>query len=525
MPPSAATRHVEVERKLDAPAGFALPDLTGLPGVAAVSDPVVHTLDATYFDTADLRLIGARLTLRRRTGGTDAGWHLKRPVSDDARSEEHHPLGRAGRTVPPALRAAVQVHARGAAIEPVVRLRTTRTVRELRDADGAGLAEVAVDHVVASVPGPGTRWTTLVSWDEVEVELLGGRRKLLAATVKALVAAGATPSSSRSKLARALAEAGRLPAGDPGDDGADGADGAATAPAAGTAGAVVLQYLTEQVDHLVTHDPLVRVDADDAVHQMRVACRRLRSALATFRPVLDREVTEPVRGELQWLGEALGATRDAEVVRDHLRGLAQAEPVELLDGPVVERIVTTMDARYRAAHDEALVDLDTPRYFALLDTLDALVARPPFTAAASGPAADVLLPLVAKSFRRTAKLVDAARAAQDPQEHDLLLHEVRKAAKRARYTGESLTAAFGKDAKRFAKAMAALQEVLGEHQDSVVVRGWLTEFAAAARAAGESTFTYGRLHALEQVRGTTTERDFDAAWQEASEPGLRGWLG
>lgn len=516
MSSPAPVRQTEVERKLDAPADLVLPDLSGLPGVASVAEPVEHRLDATYFDTDDLRLNAARLTLRRRTGGKDAGWHLKRPGDGGARSEEHHPLGRAARTVPPALRAAVQVHARGAELAPVVRLATVRTVRDLLDDAGAVLAEVAVDAVTASVPAANGRWTRLVAWNEIEVELVGGRRKLLNAAVKALVAAGATQSDAPSKLSRALAEAGRLPAA--------AADDLPAEPAAGTAGAVVLDYLRAQVAHLVAHDPLVRVDAEDAVHQMRVACRRLRSALATFRPVLDREVTDPVRGELQWLGEALGATRDAEVVREHLRGLAEAEPVELLDGPVVERIVTTMDARYRAAHDEALVDLDTPRYFALLDTLDALVRRPPFTDAAGGDAAQVLLPLVAKAYKRVAKLVAAAHAEADPHEHDLLLHEVRKAAKRARYTGESLTAAFGKDAKAFAKQMAALQEVLGEHQDSVVIRGWLAELAAAAREAGESTFTYGRLHAFEEVRGRRTEQDFDAAWEQASDPALRAWL-
>ena len=263
------------------------------------------------------------------------------------------------------------------------------------------------------------------------------------------------------------------------------------------------------------------------MHQMRVACRRLRSALTVYRPLLDREVTEPLRDELQWLGEELGAARDAEVVREHLRGLVAAEPDGLVHGPVVERIVATMDARYRAAHDEALLTLDTPRYFVLLDALDVLAAAPPFLAGAvaDGPADAVLKPLVRKTWKRTARLVEAARAAADPAEHDLLLHDVRKAAKRARYAGESLTDAFGKDAKRFAKQMASVQEVLGEHQDSVVIRGYLAELAAAAQAAGEPTFTYGRLHALEEVRGRTTERDFDAVWEQAQDPAHRAWLG
>ncbi len=516
MATDGTARHIEIERKLDAPDGFALPDLTGLPGVASAGEPVVHSLDATYFDTDDLRLIGARLTLRRRTGGIDAGWHLKRPGVGDARTEERHPLGRATRTVPPALRAAVEVHARGAQIGPVVRLRTTRAVRPLLDADGAVLVAVDVDAVSASVPSANGRWTTLTSWNELEVELVGGKPKLLEKVVARLVESGATPSTTRSKLARALAEAGRLP---------EHAGAGPARPDEGTAAAVVLDYLTGQVAHLEDQDPLVRADEHDAVHQMRVACRRLRSALATYRPLFDREAAEAVRADLQWLGEVLGAARDAEVVRDHLRGLAEAEPPELLLGPVVRRIVETMSSRYRAAHDEVLVDLAQERYFAVLDRLDAFLAEPPFTDVAAGPAPEVLLPLVDKTFTRTRRLVDATHAATDPHEHDLLLHEVRKAAKRARYAGESLTAAFGKDAKAFARQMARLQEVLGEHQDSVVIRGYLREMALAAYADGENAFSYGRLHALEQVRGQTTERDFDAAWAEASDPMWRAWLG
>ncbi len=561
---AATTRHVEIERKLDAPSGFVLPDLTDLPRVAGVGDPVEHSLDATYFDTTDLRLATAQLALRRRTGGEDAGWHLKRPAGNGVRTEERYPLGRATKTVPGPLRAGVEVHARGREIVPVVRLRTRRAVRNLLDDSGAVLAEIAVDSVHAAVPSTNGRWTTFTSWDEIEVELVHGKRKLLDKVVDRFVAAGATPSAAPSKFVRALAVAGRVdnpdavppgvepavvadavpgeaaaPEGTPGTQvGTEAGARAAAQPGvptpdlggpaapleAGSAAAVVLAYLASQISHLEDHDPLVRVDAEDAVHQMRVACRRLRSALAVYRPILDRDRTEPLRDELRWLGEELGAARDAEVVRDHLRDLVAAEPEGTVVGPVVERITRTMDERYRAAHDKALVTLDTSRYFTLLDALDDLVTRPPFTPDAERPADEVLLPLVHTTWKRTRKLVDAAREAQDAHERDLQLHEVRKAAKRARYAGESLATTFGKGASKFAKRMEAVQAVLGEHQDSVVIRGYVVELAEAARAAGESTFTYGRLHALEQFRGERTARDFDAVWEEASDPALRRWM-
>jgi CHAD domain-containing protein len=511
------TAVAEIERKFDVDAGFRLPDLTGLPGVARVAPPQEQGLDATYFDTADLRLAGNRITLRRRTGGEDAGWHLKRP-SGGERSELHAPLGRSTRTVPAVLRTPVEVVLRGAALGPVVRLQTTRTVHRLVDDAGQVLAEVAQDDVTASAPASGRKAAASSQhWQEVEVELIGGDRDLLAAVVERIQDAGARPSPSPSKLSRALGDRG-LPRPVPPEP------GTVEGVTEGSAGAVLLAHLTQQVRRLQDQDPLVRADQDDAVHQMRVATRRLRSALATYRPLLDRTVTDPIRDELQWLGTALGGPRDAEVIRDHLRGMIEAEPPELVLGPVVERIVTSMDARYRAAHDEALVDLGQQRYFDLLDTLDELVTRPPLTEAAHRDPDDVLLALAAGSYRRIRKLVRQSRRTDDPAEHDVLLHEVRKAAKRARYAGESMAATYGQHAKAWAAAMEAIQEALGEHQDSVVIRAELLELARQAQLAGEPSFSYGRLHAMEQNRAADTETRFEHAWRDASRKKLHRWL-
>ncbi|MGH3480415.1 MAG: CYTH domain-containing protein, partial [Nocardioidaceae bacterium] len=79
--------HLEVERKYDAAPEARLPDLTRLPGVAGVAEPEQYDLDAVYFDTADLALARGRITLRRRTGGHDAGWHLKLPAGTPGRQE------------------------------------------------------------------------------------------------------------------------------------------------------------------------------------------------------------------------------------------------------------------------------------------------------------------------------------------------------------------------------------------------------------------------------------------------------
>jgi inorganic triphosphatase YgiF len=203
---------IETEQKYDVDADFAFPDLAALsPGVAA-AQPQTQQLAATYYDTDDLRLAGAHITLRRRTGGSDAGWHIKLPVSTDTRRELHFPLGRATGTVPPRIAALVAEWTQGKLLRPIARLDTSRTVRRLLDETGQVLAEVADDRVTGSRPGPDTAgrpdtagWRESAAWREVEVELVSGTRDLLDAAGKRLRAAGAQPSASASKLSRLLA--------------------------------------------------------------------------------------------------------------------------------------------------------------------------------------------------------------------------------------------------------------------------------------------------------------------------------
>ena len=570
------TEHVlEVETKLEARDGFVLPDLTGdvqqarLPGVCAVGERREEDVDATYFDTVDLRLTRAGITLRRRTGGADAGWHLKRPTASrsgegdngaeggngadggaSAREEVRLPLGRSTVSAPAALASKVQVHLQGAKPVPVVRLHTHRTVTPLLGADGAVLAEVAYDQVAAtrlapsgpagsarSAGQPGrseeSGGSRVVLWSEVEVELVsaGGSKgeELLRTLSDRLSDAGAARASYSSKLARCLAEFGLSAAASPSPSSQGPVRWQGRRPRRRSAAAVVLAHLAEQVAKLQAQDAGVRADDPDAVHQMRVATRRLRSALATFRPLFDPSITDPLREELKWLGEVLGGARDAEVIRDHLTQVLAAEPGDLVLGPVQEWIVATMSARHRRAHDEVLAELDGARYAALLDALNWLIDRPPLTPPADLRPDKVLLPLVAKTWRKMRRLHhQIEQAAAEPgttaQEHDHLLHELRKAAKRARYAGESLTPAYGRKAKDWARRIEAIQEILGAHQDTVVIREQLRAMAVSAFLDGKNAFTFGRLHALEQARADLTERDYSAAWKAAAtKPGHR-WL-
>src|SRR5260221_614308 len=253
-----ATEITETERKYDAPQGAAVPDLADLPQVAAESDPEEQTLRAEYYDTDDLRLIRNGITLRRRTGGNDAGWHLKLPLGGDSRSEIRLPPGRASRQVPAELAQLVLAFTRGRPLRPVAQISTVRQRRLLLDDAGGSLAEVVADDVSARALGDGAAESR---WHEVEVELTGGGPRLLEAADRRLRRSGLRPAGRQAKLERALAD--RLsPAGLSPDQPqagrrrpADGRSGPASrSPPAG----VGMGYARAQGRTLLSFDPLGR---------------------------------------------------------------------------------------------------------------------------------------------------------------------------------------------------------------------------------------------------------------------------
>ncbi len=503
-------RYSEVERKFDVDPGASLPDLSG---AASVSEAVESKLDATYFDTVDGRLGRHQITLRRRTGGEDAGWHLKLPAAADERIEVRLPLGRATRKVPVALAREVRALVRDRPLVPIALLETARTERRLLDAAGNTLATVADDTVRGKRLGDGAGQVSI--WREVEVELVDGDRPFLENVSELLRAAGLEPSASSSKLARLLADSRQpKPAANP--------DNRRSARRA-TAGAVVQAHLLDQVDQLVMHDRGARVDEADAVHQMRVATRRLRSALATFQPLLDRHRTDPAREELKWLGQILGRARDAEVLHWRLQDLVAAQPDELVLGPVVRRVERELRDRHRAAHAHLVDALDGERYLRLRDTLDDLVSDPPLTARAGKPARKELPPLVARAVARVERAGLAVGEDGRPKVRDRELHEVRKSAKRARYAAETVVPVAGDPATELADRMEELQDVLGEHQDSVAVRALLLELSAAAQAAGENGFTYGLLYVQEGGLADEARRAYGRALRRALSGKARRW--
>jgi CHAD domain-containing protein len=496
--------HLEIERTYAVDPDASLPELTELPEVAAVGPARVDDLDAVYFDTADLALTRAGVSLRRRTGGADEGWHLKVPA-DAGRDEIRVSLKRARHHPPAELHRIVVAWTLKAPLEPIATIRTRRTHRDLLAGDGTVLAELADDEVTGTPEGSAGP----VVWREWELELVDAGDELLEAADELMAGIGIRPGEVQRKIVRVLGD--RAPSELP-------------LPEVGRnlpAGRVLHRRLIRQVAELKRCDSQMRRRRDRGVHQARVACRRLRSALATYRPLVDREVTDPIRDEIQWLGRSLADARDAKVVRERLRALIDAEPDDAVVGPVRSRLDQTFANRARAGWALVEETLSSNRYFELLAALDRLIADPPWREKAGLPAEDVLPARVHKEWRRMKRRMAAVADADD---RDAELHEVRKDAKRLRYAAEAVHAVWGKDAKRLAKAAKLLTSHLGVRQDTVISRPDLLEIAASADAVGESSVTWGVLLVREEERAAELDAELPDVWKKVSRKRLRRWL-
>ena len=468
-------RHVEVERKFDVPPGTVFPSFDGFSAVARVERLPSHSLDAIYFDTPKHDLAVHRVTLRRRTGGPDAGWHLKLPAGPDSRTEVHAPLDADSPEQPPEqLVDIVLAIVRDRPLAPVARITTTRSVVMLHGADGAGLAEFCDDEVRAWAIADGGHQDEQ-QWHEWELELVDGTVEggaaLLDRLGNRLLDAGATPAGHGSKLAKVLDAAVAAPPDTP-EPPAD----------------PVHRAVAEQVAELLEWDRAVRADVYDSVHQMRVTTRKIRSLLQASEDAFGLTDDAWVLDELRQLASVLGIARDAEVLAERYASALDALPAELVRGPVRERLVEGANRRYQAGLRRSLAAMRSQRYFRLLDALEGLVFAQPLDTTPGAEPHRVSIDSAYKRIRKAAK-----SAEQAVEEHkDEALHRIRKGAKRLRYvaaaTGES----------KVSERAKVIQTLLGDHQDSVVSRAHLSQQAEAAHLAGEDTFTYGLLYQQEE---------------------------
>jgi CHAD domain-containing protein len=457
---SAVEALAEHERKLDAPDGFELPEMGGEPLETRVFTSVYH-------DTADRSLASAGITLRRRTEHGRSVWQLKLPAGD-ARLELEE---QGGPAAPPAsMTALLAAHLRHGPVAPVAELRTRR--HGVLVARNGTTAEVTIDEVAVM-----DALRVVEEFVELEVELKEGKPKQLDAIAAELERAGARKSAGAPKLFRALHIA-------------TGGDEPATPLDA------LRARLRTQLGAVLAHDPGTRLGRDpESLHDMRVAVRRARALLRAG----DQLYTDDVDGfveELRWLGERLGAVRDLDVLLDRLRPVV--ETLEPDDRETARQMLRTLERKRTAARTSLLKALSTQRYFALLDQFAVVVAS--LTPSGSRATLDELAQAQMAKLRRRVR-----RTGDDPADDDL--HALRKCGKRVRYAYELA----GDDA--VVRRAKAFQDVLGEHQDSVVAE---TVLRALAAAAPDRAIVAGRLIDRERAGRGGPRRAWRKAWKQLS---------
>ena len=375
---------------------------------------------------------------------------------------------------------------------------TDRRVTKLLAADGRLLAEIDDDNVQARVAGEAA---ALSAWREVEVELGEGDLDVLHALGAALRRAGAWPSSSPSKLGRALILS-------PGDEPA--------VDVAPDAAEVVRAYIVEQQRVILAGDLTLRRDNDSAIHKTRVATRRLRSTLRVFGSLFDEASAASLDNELRWYAALLGEVRDRQVLRSRLDDLALTVDEALVLGPVVARIDNEL-AHDKAEHWRLLQhDMAGERYLGLLDDVARWAEQPPWTPEAHD-SPKLVKKKVNRAERKVAKRLRKANASGDIEK----LHGVRKAAKRARYAAEAAEPVLGKKASgKQARRYQKLQDLLGEHQDSLLSADLLRGLGAKTLViGGENGCRFRVLLEREAPDGRRTGQKAQADSQEvAAEP-------
>jgi CHAD domain-containing protein len=503
----ARTEAFERERKFEAADDVRLPEV---PGTSVIDGSDIRLI-ATYWDTAQRRLLrwGHMLRHRRASDGSEDRWTLKLSIpshkkNGELRRAEIHVPG--SRLYPPAaIRLLARAVLRRGVLTPIAVIRTNRHRFELTGHDPHDRIELSDDRVSSIVglrPGPTFR--------QIEIEAASpDASALIDEASGALVRAGAVPTDT-TKLEVVLGAKPEPEIALPG-----------TGPDVSIRD-VVRFAIGSGAERLIANDPAARIGSDpEAIHQARVATRRLRSDLKTLEPVLERSAPDRLRDELHWIGGLLGSVRDADVL---IARVEETGRLSRLQPDATSTIVAELERDRRRSHRELVAALASRRYTALVETLIDAAEAPPLAEGVDGDlrARPRMRKLVDKSWRRVSRAVKRLETEPD----DAALHEIRKRAKRVRYAAELAAAATDEDAgaDRLADRLADVQDVLGELQDAVVAEERLEGLVRDERITGGAAFAAGKLAcAMEHARSDARNR-WPAAWKAAKAKALRRWL-
>ena len=447
-------------------------------------------LDDTYFDTPGWHLHRAGYTCRVRRKGDAAELTLKSMAEPEggmrSRREITEPLSSAEilpAAAPGSCGAIIRAVAGRHPVEPLFRLQTQREIFHLSDEHGL-LAEVAVDETAIPV---GEDRPIRLSRVEVEVEqhAVGRARPF----VSQMVDANRLTTAGPSKFESALIATGQVVP-------ALTADlGPTTVAPELTAGEVAYAVLRKQFGAFRANEPGTRLGEDiEALHDMRVAIRRLRAAMAAFRPVLSLRILR-YRDQLGWAAAALGEVRDLDVQLERMHEWRGNFPPER--AAALQAVEDVLQQRRQAARKRMLAVLDSRRYERICESFARALREGPPKSFAPGrvPVLSVAPDMVERRYKRVRKLGDAIKKDSPPDAY----HTLRIEAKKLRYALEFVgNGIYGKPAIEFSARVTAMQDVLGLHQDAYVAMDLLQEIAdSSGRRLGPATL---------MAMGSITER-------------------
>lgn len=494
----------EVELKLAADPGYVIPDLSADPAVGQIVELPSRNLRTTYYDTEDLRLARASITLRHRSGDEGPTWTLKFPVAVNALAirDELHFEG-ASSEVPDEAKALVTAYVRSEGLTPVARLHTKRRRWSLLADDGTDLAELVDDEMSVLEGGE------IVSrFREIEIEARSCDPSFLKRLSTGLQSSGTVAAEPIPKAVRALGARATAPPElpSPAKPGPD--DPACLA---------VRAAFARGVQRVVSNDSGVRLGGVEAVHQMRVGTRRLRSDLRTFAPLVHAYWADLLVEELGWLSALLGEVRDLDVLEDSIRTIGS----DLLED--LKPLLEELDECRRRARADLFDALCSARYIRLLDSLVEVAREPHLTEEATLPCARVLPGLVAETWKTFARKAMRLRAGSPPED----FHAARIKAKRVRYAVEAIGPALGErrhDAKDLARRLAEIQDALGEGQDALVACEKIRAIIRFHPADGRLNLLAGRLIERQLRKGEERMKAFPRLWGNVSRKKRRKWF-
>jgi len=474
MPRSSSRAPSKQDIRLKLPVGFCLPeplDTSRLPK---------RTFTSTYYDTQNYDLTRLGLILRRRVEQGKTTWQLTLPTSDIPQKLE---IPHGSTKLPGKLADLLFTFLRGQPPLAIAKLRTERLTYHLREQDSI-LAELTHDHIALLED---RRIRTRLH--ELRIRQLNGTNKQLKYLTTQLKAAGAEEENGRPQLCQALDL--KYP------------EQHHTLDASAHPGEHVQLRLKQQLDDILRHDPGTRLGQNqEDLHQMRVATRRSRAILRTIQPASNSTWHTTIRREIGWLASTLGRVRDFDVLLETLQH--ETHTLTASEQAAYSSLLRQLTTQRAEAQTTMLEDLRSARYLTLLDHLQSSIQH-----------MDILnlhvalQDLVKKEFDKLEKAVDNLPKAYNDEN----LHRLRIGAKRVRYALELAEPCIGKSASQLIRQVRKLQDLLGAHQDTVMIEEQLQTFLRSTQHVS-SAFTTGLIVERLRRRRSKARKDFPNRWDK-----------